>query len=63
MMKIERVSKTEANDPWYVRSELDAAWMSIYKTFEDDDMAFDYTRWVTVPEPFANAGDYVEVPF
>jgi hypothetical protein len=64
MMKIERVSKTEANDPWYVRSELDLAWMDIYKVFEDDDMAFDYTtNWVRVPEPFENAGDYVEVPF
>jgi hypothetical protein len=61
MMKIERVSKTEANDPWYVRSELDAAWLSIYDMLEDH--AFDYTRWAFVPEPFANAGDYVEVPF
>jgi hypothetical protein len=63
MMKIERMDRVPSNDPFYVRSELDVAWMSIYKVFEDDDMAFDYTRWVTVPEPFANAGDYVEIPF
>ena len=62
MNKIERVSKTEGNDPWYVRSELDAAWLSIYAMLEDN--AFDYhTTWARVPVPFANAGDYVELPF
>jgi hypothetical protein len=61
MYKIERITQTPRNDPWYVLSELDVAWMDIYNTFEDN--AFDYTRWVAVPEPFANAGDYVEIPF
>ncbi len=62
MMKIERMSATPANDPWYVRSELDVAWLSIYAMMEDQ--AFDYhTKWARVPAPFANAGDYVEVPF
>lgn len=63
MNKITRINRTPSNDPFYVRSELDVAWMTIYSLFGEDDMAFDYTRWVTVPEPFANAGDYVEVPF
>jgi hypothetical protein len=61
MMKIERMDRVPSNDPFYVRTELDVAWMSIYNTFENE--AFDYTRWVAVPEPFANAGDYVEIPF
>jgi hypothetical protein len=63
MNKIERINRVPSNDPFYVRSELDVAWMTIYNVFEDDDMAFDYTRWVAVPEPFENAGDYVEIPF
>lgn len=42
-------------------NELDKAWASIYRLFEET--AFDYTRWAVVPEPFANAGDYVEIPF
>ena len=62
MMKIERLTKVPANDPWYVRSELDAAWLDIYAMLEDN--AFDYhTKWARVPTPFANAGQYVEVPF
>ena len=61
MMKIERIDHVPSNDPWYVRTELDVAWMDIYNALPDN--TFDYTRWVAVPEPFANAGDYVEIPF
>jgi len=61
MNKIERLDRVPSNDPFYVRTELDVAWMTIYNMMEDQ--AFNYTRWVAVPEPFANAGDYVEIPF
>ena len=44
------------------RNDFDQAWLDIYAMLEDN--AFDYyTTWVRVPAPFANAGDYVEVPF
>ena len=43
-------------------TEFEAAWLDIYATFEDE--AFDYfVTWARVPEPFSNAGTYVEVPF
>lgn len=43
-------------------TELAKAWLDIYAMLEDN--AFDYhTTWMRVPAPFANAGDYVEVPF
>lgn len=43
-------------------NEFDTAWLSIYAMLEDN--AFDYsTNWARVPAGFANAGDYVEVPF
>ena len=74
MNKIERLSRTPDNDPFYVRppllSELDKAWADIYWTFAEDDMAFDLTdnhigRY-TAPVPFSNSKYfevYAEVPF
>jgi hypothetical protein len=58
---IVRIDRVPSNDPWYVRTELDVAWMDIYNAFPEN--AFDYTRWAVVPAAFANAGQYVEVPF
>ena len=51
MMKIERLTATPADDPWYVRSQLDAAWDSIYWTFPETTRD---TRWFdwTVEVPF-----------
>lgn len=42
MMKIERLSRIPDNDPFYVRSMLDAAWDSNYWLFFDH---FRDTRW------------------
>lgn len=45
-----------------MRNDFDQAWLDIYAMLEDN--AFDYyTVWARVPYPFANAGEYVEVPF
>ena len=58
MMKIERITRTPDNDPWYIRSEVDVAWFSIISMMPQHVRTF-----VPVPTPFANAGALVEVPF
>lgn len=45
MMKIERITRTPDNDPWYVRSNLDVAWDSIYWLFPDHTRD---TRWFPI---------------
>lgn len=43
-------------------TEFESAWLDIYATLWD--CAFDYYKdWARVPDGFANAGQYVEVPF
>ncbi len=50
-MKIERLTRTPDNDPWYVRDALDLTWDSIYWLFPDHTRD---TRWfpIDITPPF-----------
>jgi hypothetical protein len=52
MMKIERVTKTESDDPWYVRDALDLTWDSVYWTFPLNTRDFRWFNDIDTEVPF-----------
>ena len=52
MNKIERISRIPDNDPWYVRSMMDAAWDSNYWLFPESTRDFRWFANVDLDRPF-----------